>query len=281
MPNIPNELPNECPNAFSYERAKDIASASAMLREQPEAKLLAGGQSLLASMKLGLSAPSALIDLQGIASMQAIRMENNELVVGAMASHAAIASLPLVRQFSPMLAKLAHGIADQQIRNRGTIGGAISNNDPAACWPAGLLAMGATVQTDRRGITADDFFTGLFTTALEADEIVCAVRFSKPECAAYIKFEQPASRFAIVGVALAKFGTTTRVAVTGLGMGVSRYALAESRLSTRFHLNAMNEVTLEADDVMGDIHASSEYRVHLATVLTRRAYREAMRRGDT
>jgi aerobic carbon-monoxide dehydrogenase medium subunit len=261
--------------SFMYERAKSVQSACAMLREQPEAKLLAGGQSLLASIKLGLSAPSVLIDLQAIASMQAIRIEGNELIIGAMASHAAIASSPLVRQFSPMVAKLAHGIADQQIRNRGTIGGAIGNNDPAACWPAGLLAMGAIIQTDRRSIAADSFFTGLFTTALEADEIICAIRFSKPELAAYIKFEQPASRFAIVGVALAKFGATTRVAVTGLGMGVSRHIAAETRLSARFHVDAIKGVTMEVDDVMGDIHASAEYRAHLATVLTRRAYLEA------
>jgi aerobic carbon-monoxide dehydrogenase medium subunit len=254
-----------------YERAKDIATASAMLRELPDAKLLAGGQSLLASMKLGLSTPSALIDLQGIASMQAIHMEGNELVIGAMASHAAIASSALVKQFSPMLSKLAHGIADQQIRNRGTIGGSISNNDPAACWPAGLLAMGAFIQTDRRRIGVDDFFTDLFSTALEPDEIVCSVCFAKPERAAYIKFEQPASRFAIVGVAVAKFGTQVGVAVTGLGMGVSRYAAAELALRSNFSMSAIDGLHLDTSDVMGDIHASAEYRTHLASVLTRRA----------
>jgi aerobic carbon-monoxide dehydrogenase medium subunit len=261
---------------FSYERAKDIASALAMLREQPEAKLLAGGQSLLASMKLGLSAPSSLIDLQGIASMQSIHIEGNELVIGAMASHAAIASSSLVKDFSPMLAKLAHGIADQQIRNRGTIGGAISNNDPAACWPAGLLAMGAFIQTDRRRIVAEEFFTGLFSSALEPDEIVCGICFPKPERAAYIKFEQPASRFAIVGVAVAKFGGQVGVAVTGLGMGVSRHNAAEVALSTNFSLSAIQDLRLDASDVMGDIHASAEYRTHLASVLTRRAVAHAL-----
>jgi aerobic carbon-monoxide dehydrogenase medium subunit len=262
--------------SFSYERAKTIEAASAMLREQPEAKLLAGGQSLLASIKLGLSAPSLLIDMQGIAELKAIRIDGDKLVIGAMASHAAIASSILVKQFSPMLAKLAHGIADQQIRNRGTIGGAISNNDPAACWPAGLMAMGALVQTDRRRINADDFFVGLFTTVLEPDEIVCSVAFPKPECAAYIKFEQPASRFAIVGVALAKFGASTRVAVTGMGMGVRRHILAESCLSTRFDVASILGLPLEADDAMGDIHASAEYRCHLASVLTRRAILQAL-----
>jgi aerobic carbon-monoxide dehydrogenase medium subunit len=262
---------------FSYERAKNLEAATAMLRAQPDAKLLAGGQSLLASIKLGLSAPSLLIDVQGIAELKAIRLEGNQLVIGAMASHAAIASSSLVKQFSPMLAKLAHGIADQQIRNRGTIGGAISNNDPAACWPAGLLAMGAVVQTDRRRIQVDDFFSGLFSTALEPDEIVCSVAFPKPECAAYIKFEQPASRFAIVGVALAKFGMTTRVAVTGIGMGVRRYAAAEISLSARFDVDAISGLKLDADDAMGDIHASAEYRCHLASVLTRRVFKEALR----
>jgi aerobic carbon-monoxide dehydrogenase medium subunit len=262
---------------FSYERAKNLEAATAMLRAQPDAKLLAGGQSLLASIKLGLSAPSLLIDIQGLTELQAIRMDGDQLVIGAMASHAAIASSSLVKQFAPMLAKLAHGIADQQIRNRGTIGGAISNNDPAACWPAGLLATGAIVRTDRRRINADDFFIGLFTTALESDEIVCSVAFPKPEQAAYIKFEQPASRFAIVGVALAKFGMTTRVAVTGIGMGVRRFAAAESSLSARFDVASISGLTLEADDAMGDIHASAEYRCHLASVLTRRAFIEAVR----
>jgi aerobic carbon-monoxide dehydrogenase medium subunit len=262
---------------FTYERAKTLEAAIAMLRSQPDAKLLAGGQSLLASMKLGLSAPSLLIDIQGLTELQAIRMDGDQLVIGAMASHAGIASSILVKQFSPMLAKLAHGIADQQIRNRGTIGGAISNNDPAACWPAGLLAMGAIVQTDRRRINTDDFFIGLFTTALEPDEIVCSVAFPKPERAAYIKFEQPASRFAIVGVALAKFGMTTRVAVTGIGMGVRRFAAAESSLSLRFNVASIAGLRLEADDPMGDIHASAEYRCHLASVLTRRALQEACR----
>jgi aerobic carbon-monoxide dehydrogenase medium subunit len=262
---------------FSYERAKSIDAASTMLRVQPDAKLLAGGQSLLASMKLGLSAPSLLIDIQGIAELKAIRMDGHQLVIGAMATHAGIASSSLVKQFSPMLAKLAHGIADQQIRNRGTIGGAISNNDPAACWPAGLMAMGAIVQTDRRRIKVDDFFVGLFTTALEPDEIVCAVAFPKPECAAYIKFEQPASRFAIVGVALAKFGMTTRVAVTGIGMGVRRYAAAESCLGKRFDLASISGLKLDADDAMGDVHASAEYRCHLGAVLTRRALLESLR----
>jgi aerobic carbon-monoxide dehydrogenase medium subunit len=262
--------------SFMYERAKSIHGASAMLREQPEAKLLAGGQSLLASIKLGLSAPSLLIDMQGITELQTIRMDGDHLLIGAMASHAAIASSSLVKQFSPMLAKLAHGIADQQIRNRGTIGGAISNNDPAACWPAGLLAMGATVQTDRRRIKSDDFFVGLFATALEPDEIVCSIVFPKPERAAYIKFEQPASRFAIVGVALAKFGMTTRIAVTGIGMGVRRYAAAENCLGARFDVASISGLTLDAEDAMSDIHASAQYRCHLASVLTRRALLEAI-----
>jgi aerobic carbon-monoxide dehydrogenase medium subunit len=257
--------------SFSYERAKSIANASVMLREQPDAKLLAGGQSLLASMRLGLCAPSTLIDLQGISELRSIVIEGNELVIGAMASHASIAASKVVSQFCPMISRLAHGIADQQIRNRGTIGGAVSNNDPAACWSAGLLALGTSIQTDRRRIGADDFFAGLFATVLEPDEIVCSIRFPKPERAAYIKFEQPASRFAIVGVALAKFGGITRVSVTGLGMGVLRHLAAETCLSTNFALPAFEQVKLDATDVMGDIHASAEYRAHLATVLTRRA----------
>ena len=170
-----------------------------------------------------------------------------------------------------MLAALAQGIGDQQVRNRGTIGGSVANADPAACWPAGLLAMNATVCTDRREIAADDFFTGLFGTALAADEVVCGVRFPPLAPAHYLKFEQQASRFALTGVAVARHAFGTRVAVTGLGNGVWRWQAAELALSTDFSAAALQGLAIDPAEASGDIHASAAYRAHLAAVLTRRA----------
>ena len=252
---------------FDYQRVATASDAVALLRGNPEAKLLAGGQSLLASMRLGLSAPTQLLDLQSIPEFREIKLQGAELSIGAMATHAMVAASPLVQQFSPMLAKLAHGIADEQIRQRGTIGGAIANNDPAACWPCGLMALKAVVVTSKREISCEDFFQGMFTTALEPDEIVCAVRFAKPKAAVYLKFDQPASRFAIVGVAAAKFEDfAIRVAITGLGSGVVRFLDAE-------------EIQIKASDAMSDLHASAQYRVHLAMVLTKRAIAEITASG--
>jgi aerobic carbon-monoxide dehydrogenase medium subunit len=248
-----------------------------MLKDNPEAKLLAGGQSLLASMRLGLSAPNLLIDLQSISQMSGIQTDaNGQLWIGAMTTHAAIAASPLTKMFSPMLAGLAHGIADQQVRNRGTLGGAISNNDPAACWPAGLLAFGATIITSLREIGADEFFSGMFTTVLEPHEVVCAVRFPQPLKAAYLKFEQPASRFAIVGVAVTQFEGVARVAITGLGMGVTRFIEAEQRLSKDYRAAVLSDCKLTVENAMSDIHASALYRTHLASVLCRRAVMKSL-----
>jgi aerobic carbon-monoxide dehydrogenase medium subunit len=264
-------------NRFAYRRVDSVGQAVALMKDNPEAKLLAGGQSLLASMRLGLSAPTLLIDLQSIAQMTGIRDEaNGQLWVGAMVTHAEIARSSVVRRFCPMLADLAHGIADQQVRNRGTLGGAISNNDPAACWPAGLLALGATVITNQRELSADEFFSGMFSTALEPFEVVCAVRFPRPTKAAYLKFEQPASRFAIVGVAVAQMGVRTRVAVTGLGMGVVRFDEAERCLSGDFQTSVLAECAIDSEHAMGDLHASAQYRAHLASVLCRRAVTKAL-----
>lgn len=268
-------------NRFAYRRVASVGQAVALMKDNPEAKLLAGGQSLLAAMRLGLSAPSLLIDLQSIAQMTGIRDEaNGQLWVGAMVTHAQIATSPVVRKFCPMLADLAQGIADQQVRNRGTLGGAISNNDPAACWPAGLLALGATIITNQRELLADEFFSGMFSTALEPFEVVCAVRFSRPTRAAYLKFEQPASRFAIVGVAVAQMGVNVRararVAVTGLGMGVVRYEEAERCLSGDFQTSVLAKCAIDSALAMGDLHASAQYRAHLASVLCRRAVTKAL-----
>jgi aerobic carbon-monoxide dehydrogenase medium subunit len=258
-------------NSFVFERVSKVEQAVEILREQPEAKLLAGGQSLLASMRLGLSAPSTLIDLQDLVALKAILCDGPVLTIGAMVTHAQIASSSTVQAFCPMVSALAGGIGDQQIRNRGTIGGAISNNDPAACWPAGLVALGATIVTDRREIAADDFFVGLFQTALAFDEIVCAVKF--------VKFEQPASRFALIGVAVSQaqgVGDKVRVALTGLGMGVTRFSVAEACLNQSFRAESLHGCSLEPGIAMGDLHASAEYRAHLATILTSRAVTKAL-----
>jgi aerobic carbon-monoxide dehydrogenase medium subunit len=264
---------------FVFERVSKVEQAVEILREEPDAKLLAGGQSLLASMRLGLSAPTTLIDLQDLAELKSIVCDGSWLTVGAMATHAQIASSGVVKNFCPMLSALAHGIGDKQIRNRGTLGGAISNNDPAACWPAGLVALGAIIVTDRREIAADEFFLGLFQTALAFDEIVCAVKFNQPRYASYIKFEQPASRFALVGVAVSQsvgVNPEVRVALTGLGMGVARFTQAEACLSRSFRAQAMIGCRLEQGVAMGDVHASAEYRAHLASVLTSRAVTKAL-----
>jgi aerobic carbon-monoxide dehydrogenase medium subunit len=258
---------------FEYLRASSLNQASAMLRENSEAKLMAGGQSLLASMRLGLSAPSHIIDLQSVEELTGIRIESDSLWIGAMSSHAAIANSKTVQTFCPMLSQLAKGIADQQIRQRGTIGGAIANADPAACWPAGLLAANAAIVTNQRRISADEFFQGLFATALNSDEIVRGILVPRVRRAAYMKFEQPASRFAIIGVAICEhtLTNTVRVAITGLGSGVTRYAQAEDRLCKSITQKSLTGLAFSPNLALGDLHASAEYRAHLTDLLLKRA----------
>lgn len=263
-------------SSFDYRRATSAAQATAWLREDADAKLLAGGQSLLAAIKLRLAAPSLLIDLQGMPELQAIREEGQSVWIGAMCTHASAAASPLVRQRLPMIATLAQGIADQQVRNRGTLGGSLANADPAACWAAGVLAMGGVICTDRREIAADDFFCGLFTTALEPDELLMGVRFAPADQAHYLKFEQPASRFAMVGVAVARHGAMVRIGLTGLGHGASRWPEAEHALASDFSPQALSGIQLDPELATGDLHASAEYRAHLAGVLVRRAVTQAL-----
>ncbi len=258
-------------NPFEYRRPSDVAQAISWLRDDPEAKLLAGGQSLLAAMKLRFAAPTVLIDLQGLPELTALETHDGKLWIGAMCTHGQVAASPLVQRMVPVLAHLAGGIGDQQVRNRGTIGGSISNADPAACWPAGLMALNATIRTDRRDIGADDFFQGLFTTALEPDEVVCGVLFPIVQQACYLKFEQSASRFALTGVAVARVAGAVRVAVTGLGSGIWRWQEAEQALTARFEAGAIDGMRPDEGIASGDLHASAAYRVHLASVLTRRA----------
>jgi aerobic carbon-monoxide dehydrogenase medium subunit len=261
---------------IQFQRPTSVAEAAKLLRATPEARALAGGQSLVASMKLGLSSPTALIDLGGVPELATIRVDGSKVTIGAMATHASVAASPEVRKAIPALAQLAEGIGDRQVRNRGTLGGSIANNDPAADYPAAVLGLDATVQTDRRQIKADDFFKGLFETALDVGEVITAVSFPVPKRAAYEKFRQPASRFAIVGVVVAQTPSGIRVAVTGAGSCVFRATSLEAALSRRFAPESCDGVTVPSKGLVGDIHGSAEYRAHLIPVLARRAVARAV-----
>ena len=259
-------------HAFDYRRPGTLNEADLALKAAPGAKLLAGGQTLLPTMKLRLATPDTVIDLSAIASLRGIARKDGGLAIGAMTTHAAVAESAEVKGAIPGLAKLAQGIGDPQVRHRGTIGGSIANNDPAADYPAAVLALGATLSTSKRSIAADDFFQGLFTTALAENEILTEISFPAPQSCAYAKFDQPASRFALVGVAVARTSGGVRVAVTGVGQnGVFRWADAEKALSANFAPSALDSVKLDPSNVMTDVHGSADYRAHLAGVMARRA----------
>lgn len=259
--------------AFDYHRPASLRQANNLVAKNPEAKILAGGHTLLPTMKQRLASPSALIDLSGIADLVGIEQKGRNLVIGAMTTHAEVANSALVKAALPGFAALAGGIGDPHVRHKGTIGGSIANNDPAADYPAGLLALGATIVTNRRKIAAGDFFTGLFSTALDDGEIITRVIVPTGGKFAYQKFHNPASRYAMVGVAVAKKGAKVAVAVTGAGAdGVFRWEAAEAALGKRFNARALEGVkTPAAKGLNGDIHASAEYRSHLIGVMTRRA----------
>jgi carbon-monoxide dehydrogenase medium subunit len=263
---------------FEYCRPASLREALALLREEGvDAKLLAGGQSLLAAMKLGLMAPQRLIDLGRIPALRESAEAEGRLSLGAMQNHGSLAASAALRRWVPGLARLASHIADAQVRALGTIGGSLANSDPAACWPAGVLALGASLQTDRREIAADAFFQGLFTTALEPDELLCAVRLPRPRRFAYLKFEQPASRFALVGVAAAQFDDgAVRVAVTGTAQGAQRLPAFEAALARRFEPAALLGLRVDEALMAGDLHAGADYRAHLAAVLARRVVLHAL-----
>ena len=256
--------------AFDYSNPGSLADA-ARRAGADGAKLLAGGQSLLAAMKLGLAAPEALVDLAGIADLQGIGLAGGVLRIGALCTHAAVAADPVVQQAIPALADLAGKIGDRQVRHRGTLGGALANNDPAACYPAAVLGLGATIHTDSRDIAADDFFTGLYETALGAGEVITAVSFPVPEKAGWQKFKQPASRFSIVGVFVSKGAQGVRVAVTGAGACVFRATALEAKLAADWSGAALAGATVSADGLNSDLHASAEYRAALIPVLAGRA----------
>jgi aerobic carbon-monoxide dehydrogenase medium subunit len=260
---------------FTFERPGSVADAQ-RAATQGGGKLLAGGQTLLASMKLRLANPEKLVDLGGIAELAGIRREGNAIVIGAMTRHADVAANKDVQAAIPALAELAGGIGDRQVRAMGTIGGSLANNDPSACYPAGALALNATITTTKRKIAADDFFQGMFATALEEGELVTSVSFPLAKRAAYIKFKQPASRFALVGVCVAQTDSGVRVAVTGGGNGVFRHTGLEQALARSFTPEAAAAVKIDAGNLSADLHASAAYRANLISVLTQRAVKKAL-----
>ena len=255
---------------FEYHRPTSLDDAAGRLSDE-DAKLVAGGMTLIPTLKQRLAKPSDLVDLGAIGSLKGISQDGDTLVIGAMTRHADVNRSPVVRNAIPALAALAGLIGDPAVRNRGTIGGSIANNDPAADYPSAVVGLGATVVTTRRQIAGDDFFTGMFETALGPDEIVTAVRFPKPQAAAYQKFKNPASRYAIVGVFVARTAGGVRVAVTGAAPCVFRQRDMEAALSRSFTPDAIKDVVQSDDGLNSDIHASAEYRAHLVGVMARRA----------
>ena len=257
--------------AFAYSTPASVADA-VRAAAQEDSKYMAGGQTLLQSMKLGLIAPSAVIDLSTLAELKGICKEGSNIVIGAGTTHAEVAASKDVQQAIPALADLASHIGDRQVRNRGTLGGSLANNDPAACYPAAVMALGATVHTNQRKIAADDFFVGVYTTALNEGEVITAVSFPIPEKAGWQKFKQPASRFSLVGVFVAKTAGGVRVAVTGAGAnGVFRASGLEAQLSGNYSAAALAGATVPADALNSDLHGSAEYRAALIPVLAARA----------
>ena len=256
--------------AFELTRAKTVAEAAAALAKTG-GRALAGGQSLVGAMKLRLAQPGTLVDLSGVNELRGIRKEGDALVIGAMTRHAEVAVSATVKGAIPALATLAQGIGDRQVRNMGTIGGSIANNDPAADWPAAVLALGATVHTNKRKIVADDFFKGMYETALAGDEIITAVSFPIPKKAGYAKFPNPASRFALTGVFVAQTANGVRVAVTGAAPAVFRSKPLEDALGKSFTVEAARGVKVDATGLSNDLHGSPEYRAHLVAVMASRA----------
>jgi carbon-monoxide dehydrogenase medium subunit len=257
---------------FKYQRPTSVRQAVNLLAKDPEAKLLAGGHSLLPVMKLRLAKPSAIVDIGRIEGLSGIEVKGRSIVIGALARHVEVANSQAVKDALPVLAKLAGEIGDPAVRHRGTLGGSLANNDPNADYPAAVLGLGATIITSKRRIAADDFFKGLFETVLEPDEIITKVSFPLAKKAAYQKFKHPASGFALVGVFVAKRGSDIRVAVTGAGAGgVFRVTSFEEALKKRFSPKSIEGMTVPADGMSSDIHGSAEYRAHLVGVMARRA----------
>jgi aerobic carbon-monoxide dehydrogenase medium subunit len=255
--------------AFEYKRPANAADAAGAL--SGDSRFLAGGQSLIQAMKLRLSSSETLVDLGGIADLKTIRMDGANIVIGAMVTHAAVGSSADVKRACPALAELASGIGDQMVRNMGTIGGSIANADPAACYPAAVVGLGATIHTNKRTISGDAFFTGLYETALQPGELITAVSFPPAQKAAYVKYKQPASRFALIGVFVSQGAGGVRVAVTGAKGSVFRAAAIEAALAKSFTPEAAKGVKMPTTDINSDMHGSAEYRAAMISVMASRA----------
>jgi len=265
-------------HAFEYHRPSSTKDALALGSKNEEARYLAGGQSLVQAMKLRLSSPSDLIDLGTIKELAGIKASGSGVEIGAMTRHADVAASKEVQKAIPALAMLAGIIGDRQVRHMGTIGGSLANSDPAADYPAAVLGLGATITTNKRKIEADKYFKGLFETALEPGELITSVSFPAPKRAAYMKFKNPASRFALVGVFVADFGGgKVRVAVTGAGPCAFRQAEMEKALAAKFAPEAVANIKMKQDGLNNDLHASPEYRAHLITVMCKRAVEAALK----
>jgi carbon-monoxide dehydrogenase medium subunit len=256
---------------FQYHRPASAADAAGLIASKSDGKIVAGGMTLIPTLKQRLAQPSDLVDLGGIAELKGVKAEGAGITIGAMTTHADVARSAEVQKAIPALAVLAGGIGDPQVRNRGTIGGSVANSDPAADYPAAVLALGATIRTNKREIKADDFFKGMFETALAEGEIITAIHFPKPDKAGYSKFPNPASRYAIVGVFVAKAGSGVRVAVTGAGPCAFRSKDLESALAASFTPDAAKAVKIKADGFNSDLHATAAYRAHLVSVMASRA----------
>jgi len=263
--------------SFEYQKAKSVDDAAKIIAKDSDAKLLAGGQSLIAAMKLRLAKPTNVVDLGSIKGLSGIKVDGKAVTIGAMTRHAEVAASSEVKKAIPALAALAGGIGDRMVRNMGTIGGSLANNDPAADYPAGVLGLGATVVTNKRKIAADDFFKGMYETALGKGEIIEQVVFPIPKRAAYMKFKNPASRYAIVGVLVADFGSGVRVAVTGAGPSVFRVAQMEKALAAKFAPDSVANISVPEKGLNSDLHAKADYRAHLITVMARRAVEAAVK----
>jgi carbon-monoxide dehydrogenase medium subunit len=264
-------------HAFHYHRPASLKDALGLGSQKTEGRYLAGGQSLVQAMKLRLSSPTDLIDLSALGDLKTLKAESGSVTIGAMVRHAEVAASSGVKKAIPALAALAGMIGDRQVRHMGTIGGSIANNDPAADYPAAVLGLGATITTNKRKIEADKFFRGLYETALEPGELITSVSFPAPKRAAYMKFKNPASRFAIVGVFVADFGNTVRVGVTGAGPSAFRQTEMEKALTAKFAPESVANIKVKADGLNNDLHASPEYRAHLITVMTKRAVEAALK----
>ena len=264
-------------HAFEYHRPATLKDALALGEKKAEGRYLAGGQSLVQAMKLRLSSPTDLVDLNAIGDLKTLKAEGGTVTIGAMVRHAEVAASSAVQKAIPALAALAGIIGDRQVRHMGTIGGSLANNDPAADYPAAVLGLGATITTNKRKIEADAFFKGLYETALAPGELITSVSFPAPKRAAYMKFKNPASRFAIVGVFVADFGGgKVRVGVTGAGPSAFRQAEMEKALASNFSPDAVANIKVKPDGLNNDLHASPEYRAHLVTVMAKRAVQKAL-----